>query len=549
MKRILIPIILFLFVSLAACKKFLEEENKSNVVAEEYYTTGGYEKLVNAAYSTLRTVYSQPWLFTAGTDMYVEGRTEQPEGISEYRNLTPDDANVRDFYANVYKSIQVCNTALYFNDKTEKAPNLSFRKGEMQFLRAYYYFLLVQTFGGVSIVTDRFDAPVEEFRRNSAQEVYDFILSEMTQALTLVPETTADFGRVTKRAIRHYLAKVHLTRGYESFGNAQDFQTAATYADAAINGQALSTSFEDLFFPGNEKNPEILFSIQYDAASLPTSTSGGNPQANYFGPNMGAQGAVQGYPSRAYLLVPTMYVFDVFTPQDARFDATFMIYYYQRYYDYYDKKNERATLNIKYYYKPKWDTQTDSAWRAADPARRNNTIIIPYSPAWQAGSNSADNATPAVKKFDDPKSSFGQSTSTRDFFLARLGETYLIAAEAYFKSGNLPLAVQRINEVRRRAAKPGQQAAMMITASTLTLDFILDERARELVGEYHRWFDLKRTGTLMQRTKVHNRDIKSWFTLGIDPFLGTNGAFKILRPIPNAALDLNRAGVEQNPGY
>ena len=134
-------------------------------------------------------------------------------------------------------------------------------------------------------------------------------------------------------------------------------------------------------------------------------------------------------------------------------------------------------------------------------------------------------------------------------FLARLGETYLIAAEAYFKLGDLNTAAQRINEVRRRAAKPGAEAAMLITPADVTMDFILDERARELAGEYHRWMDLRRTGTLMDRTKRYNRDIKEWEAQGIDPFLGTNGQFKILRPIPSDAILLNQEQIKQNPGY
>ena len=94
MKTIKIASLLFcLLLSAGGCKDFLEEQNKSNIVSDQYYATNeGYEKLVNAAYSSLRTVYAQPWVFCAGTDMYVTGRSTQPEGLSEYRNLIPDDA-------------------------------------------------------------------------------------------------------------------------------------------------------------------------------------------------------------------------------------------------------------------------------------------------------------------------------------------------------------------------------------------------------------------------------------------------------------------------
>lgn len=555
MKKTYIIGVLFAFLFTTSCKDFLDEENRSNIESDAYYaTTEGYEKLVNASYSTLRSVYSEPWLFTAGTDLFVEGRNTQPPGISEYRNLTPDEADVEDFYRAVYKAIQVCNNALYFNDKTAESANLPVRKGEVQFLRAYYYYLLLQQFGGVPIITERFSEPSDAFafNRNTDQEVYDFIITEMNEALAAVPEA-ADFGRVTKRAVRHFLAKVHLSKGYETFGSTTDFQTAATLADAAIAGQTLTIPFETVFTPGNERNAEIIFSIQYDATSLSNPLSGGSNQNYWFGPYMGGQGATQGYPYRAYQLVPTMYLFDTFTEDDARFEGTFMIQYYQRYYDYYDKAGERETLPVRYYYAPKWASSPAdiAAWRAVNPALRTNTTVIPYSPVWEANTTTAlDNATPAVKKFDDPKAQFSQNgSSTRDMFLARLAETYLIAAEAYFKLGDANTASARINEVRRRAAKPGAEARMQIGAGDVTIDFILDERARELAGEYHRWMDLRRTGTLMDRTKRYNRDIKEWVAQGIDPFAGTNGQFKILRPIPSDAILLNQGEVQQNPGY
>lgn len=552
MKKHIILSFLIASTLIAGCKKFLTEDNKSNIIAEDYYLTAeGYEKLVNSTYGSLRTVYNSPYIFCAGTDMYVEGRDAQPAGISEYQTLNPDNTEVQNFYTNTYKAIQLCNTALYFNELTATTNTLSLRKGEVKFIRALYYFLLVQNFGGVSIVKDRFVAPVAEFQRNTAAETYDFIINEMTEALALVPETSSNFGRVTKRAVKHFLAKVYLTRSYESFASAQDASKAASWADEAIDGKTLTSTFENLFYPGNEKDQEILFSIQFDAASLPSATTGGNTQAAFFGPYQGGSGATQGYPYRAYVLVPTLYTFNTFTENDARFDATFMVNLYQRYYDYYDKSTDRANLNIRFYYKPKWDTSTDAEWRAVDPAHRSTTTIIPYSAAWQASRSTVlDNATPSVKKFDDPKAQFGGATSTRDLFVARLGETYLIAAEAYFKMGNVNTAAERINEVRRRAAKPGKILDMKIEPADVSIDFILDERARELLGEYHRWFDLKRTGTLVERTKLYNRDIKTnWFDKGINPFLGAGGQLKLLRPIPSKAIDLNAGEFAQNPGY
>src|SRR5690606_2136822 len=154
-----------------------------------------------------------------------------------------------------------------------------------------------------------------------------------------------------------------------------------------------------------------------------------------------------------------------------------------------------------------------------------------------------DFMTPAVKKFDDPNAVFsGSGSSTRDIFLARLAETYLIAAEAYLQANDPGTALDRINVVRRRAARDESQEASMVLTD-INLDIILDERARELVGEYHRWFDLARTGKLVERASEYNNGITE------SSFIGPDGNPKLLRPIPSQAIALNEAEVKQNPGY
>lgn len=553
--------IMFVFLLLTGCSDYLEEENKENIVAEEFYTTAeGYEILVNSSYASLRAIFGgDPWVFSAGTDLFVEGRNAQPEGISEYRNLGPDSEVVEDFFRTTYEAIQLANTALYYNEMTEDTPTLDVRKGEVKFLRAFYYFLLVQQFGGVAIVEDRMSEPVIEFERNSAEEVYNFIIAEMEEALQLVPEAPEAPGRVYKRAIRHFLAKVYLTRGYEDFGSAADFDKAASLADATIDGQGLTLPFAEVFRPGNEENEEIIFSVQYNAATLLDPKEDGNSQSYHFGPYFGGEGAIYGYPYRSYMLMPTMYLFNAYTENDQRFEDTFMLTVYGTphpdgnmrvgYYEYYTAA-DLSTVPVNKYFAPKWALDDTTAWRAENPDFRGEAVIVPFSEEWQASRQTAlDNSTPAIKKFDDPTAAFSGSSSTRDIFLARLAETYLIAAEAYLMAGDPGTAADRINEVRRRAAKPGAESAMLITAADVSIDFILDERARELAGEYHRWTTLKRTGKLQERTKLYNRDIKVWYDAGADPFLGTDGEYKVLRPIPQIALDLNEAEYAQNPGY
>ena len=116
-------------------------------------------------------------------------------------------------------------------------------------------------------------------------------------------------------------------------------------------------------------------------------------------------------------------------------------------------------------------------------------------------------------------------------------------------SGKPAEALPFINTLRRRAAKTGATAtetaanktAMEVTAAQLNIDFILDERMRELNGEHQRWYDLVRTKQLVNRVKLYNvfgaPNVKD---------------FHMLRPIPQTQIDATDGGnssFPQNPGY
>jgi hypothetical protein len=554
MKKILLTVLLA--VSFLGCDDFLKEENRTDVLASDLYATkDGFEKIVNSSYSGLRLLYSAPWMFCSGTDMYVDGRNASPAvGLTTYTSLAAGEVAVLTFYQNAYKAIQYCNTGLYYADKTEQVATITERTGELKFLRAYYYFLMVQNFGGVPLVTELISTAETSFGRATEEEVYDFIINEMNEALELVSATPA-FGRVGKRAIQHYLAKVHLTRGYLDFAATDDFDKAATFADQAINGYTLSSiKFHDLFYPGKEKNNEVLFSIQYAAASMPTNATGGSIQASYFGPYHGGPNTLA--PWRAYNLIPTSYVYSLFNQNDARWEGTFMNVLYASYHDYYNKA-DKSTVKVARYFPQSWEVASVDAWKAADPANRNAAVITPYSvtqadplvTTWEQPVQYLDNSTPAVRKFDDPKAVIATGglgdVSTRDFYLARLGETFLIAAEAYHKKGDNATAMNRINAVKARAEKT-PNSLQLTDPNSVTIDEILDERGRELVGEFHRWFDLKRTGKLVERVLKYNKDVRGT----PNAFVGKDGNLKILRPIPQVALNLNsNKTVTQNPAY
>jgi hypothetical protein len=154
---------------------------------------------------------------------------------------------------------------------------------------------------------------------------------------------------------------------------------------------------------------------------------------------------------------------------------------------------------------------------------------------------------PVLNKYLDPtRTSTNQEEGQRDHPIFRLANTYLMLAEALIRDGKVDEGLVWLNKVRTRAAKTGQEAAMQVTAADLTtslsgpdpIEFILDERARELTGETTRWFDLTRTGRLVSRVRM-------WNTAG-----GPNiQDYHTLRPIPNVEINSSTGNMKQNPGY
>jgi len=271
----------------------------------------------------------------------------------------------------------------------------------------------------------------------------------------------------------------------------------------------------------------------------------GNKQFYYFSSYLGGAETNGSAPLRSYNLCPTAYALNLFKQGDLRWEATFMNVVYEKYYDYF-RVADKSDLKIKHFYEPMWYTAADkTAWMTANASKLATGFLYhdkgTYDAAYTLVKN-LDYQTIPVKKFDDPATTTPASTgavSTRDIIISRLADTYLIAAEAYLKSGNSATGLARLNVVRARA---GVAAA---TAAEFNINYILDERGREMLGEYNRWFDLKRTGTLVSRAVQYNYKITS-----ASNFNGNNGAQKILRPIPQTVLDLNQnKDFPQNPAY
>lgn len=532
-----------------SCSGFLDQDNRSNIPGKEYYeTAAGFESLCNAAYSSLRTIYSgDPWLFEGGTDLFASGRTSVQVCNLYGQNYSSAEENVARFYKEHYKAIALANEVIYWGGEDERRAG---RVAEARGLRAFWYLNLVQQFGGVPLVPERASSPLSSVPRESAGAVLAFVADELeaiaSESSTL-PEDGKD-GRFSKPAALHFLSKAHLCLGWLN-GSEGDFREALDFAVKAGAGKALKTPFPVLFSNAGEKDSEVLFFVDYDASTVDNVQGDGNRQQADYCPYL--KGAEAGHKYTSSTLTPTLWMHEVFNTDtdspdsDRRYDATFMTELRQSYWDYYDE-DKRNTSEVTYYYCPSWRISGVDEWRNALPSRKD-AVVVEMLPEGNNISNevtsyeakmSADICGVApFRKFDDTgngRTYYKITSSMRDIYLARVAESDLIAAEACVKLGRNEDAAAFVNVVRRRAG------ATPASPSEMSIDYILNERARELAGEYLRWADLTRTGKLAEYVEAHNPDVPA----------GRIDSKFYLRPIPLAAIELNPglAG-HQNEGW
>jgi len=197
-------------------------------------------------------------------------------------------------------------------------------------------------------------------------------------------------------------------------------------------------------------------------------------------------------------------------------------------------------------------SRTDVANPKVYPLYQDNAGTLPTLATTATGNDNfkGNRMYIQLKKFDDYTGSIIRDLGSRDFFVFRLSEMYLIAAEGYMMSGQSGPASQKLNDLRIARAKSGQSnilsAAEEGMVASQNINVILDERARELCGEQQRWFDLKRTGKLVERVQAYNGSAKNYVQ-----------SYHMLRPIPQPQMDAvsNRTsgpdpkGFWQNQGY
>ncbi|PKQ46609.1 RagB/SusD family nutrient uptake outer membrane protein [Confluentibacter flavum] len=536
----IIAVLLTAGIFSTSCDSYLEEENKSSLTVETANSDSEtFDQLVASVYERARettTHYTSDLYYALedlGTDIVTRRSPIQgTDEINDYVNMNSFTWAVGVFWNNQYSIIAAANVAIDNADKieglTESEKFLGI--GESKFFRAWSYFSLVENYGGVPLILNPVTTGDVNYTRDTEEAVYTQIVQDLQDALDAVPVSPSAYGRVYKDAVRHLLSKVLLTRGYKSFGPSTDFTDAVSLAETVISNHNLVPSFAQLVSINNQRNSEVIFSYLFGNNSV--SRGWGNSKHMLykfrFYDYPGLEKTVQGLSG-----MPTPFYYSLFDDNDERAEATFarVIYATEDYTATVGGLPVNVVAGDTAIYFPK------TAWSPVVIATKPYKVINPGTYFQSDGITNTH--FPMFKKFDDPDVPFTQpdqsSQGERDMVMMRSGEAYLIAAEAYLQLSNTNDAALRLTELRSRSG-----LTTAVDPGDVDIDFILDERARELTGEVNRWMDLKRTGKLIERTLLHN------------PHAALNNVLTtkhLLRPIPQSEIDATGGSIVQNPNY
>ena len=403
-------------------------------------------------------------------------------------NWTQNNKFFRYLYDRVYYTVpQTTNLILALQNTS--VPGKAQYIAELRFLRALAYYYMIDCFGkGVLVTTENFGS-TDLLPEASRTEMFNYVESELLAIENDLPVTN-EYGRANKSVARMLLAKLYMNAGV--YTGTERYTDALTYVTKVITegGYSLAPNFVQNFSGDNYTSPEIIFPLIADAVSSQSygnTTYLVNGSLNSETMPLGSFGATEGWGGHRATKAWYGLFGDLSTSTDDRADL------------FWTAGHSYEMTNYK-------------TWTDGYPSIkfRNSNFSGPTTPT---------------------------SFSSTDFPLFRLADAYLMYAECVVRGGggSLSQAVDYVNAVRTRSH------ASTITSADLVLDFILDERGRELNFEGHRRTDLIRFGKFTGGSYLW-----PWKGNSID---GTSipDTYKLF-PIPLTALDSN-PNLTQNPGF
>jgi hypothetical protein len=518
------------------CSGFLDEELKSSLTPSNTYTSSyGFEVGITGLYGYARSEYNT-WGSAGGNTFFSHGQACPYESLQvatdavctgnkdgsliPFENLSYSTSSVyvTSYWNYAYGMIASANEILTYSEKENvrwnKPTDKATFQAEARFFRAYAYRYLVYLYGDVPYVDKIEEKFRVDFTRTPKAEVLAKMIEDLRFAAGNLPEDPDKVipGKLTKWAAEHLLSEIYLLAG--------NYTAAETAARNVINAGYFSLTkkrfgvakdnpgdpFADMFLEYNQNrntgNKETIWVIQLEY----NTTGGGDSNEDWsrrawvpkywnvdgfvLADSLGGRGLAQIVPLRWWINGENF-----FTPTDIRNSE----YNIKRNWYYNNPSSEKFGQKAEI---------TDESWNKAE-------------------------LCPAITKFFYGKAdNLSYNGTNKDRIKSRLGETYLLLAEALIQQGKQAEAAEAINAVRERAN------TSPISAGEATIDFLLDERIRELIGEELRRLTLVRLGKLKERTLKYN------------PSTQNMKDYHALWPIPQSIIDSNTGSVfPQNEGY
>lgn len=550
---------------ISSCSNFLDEKPLDFYSPENsMITVEHFQSSLNYLYNRVRfqtfsmdpdtrlALYYATDFAHNSTDYY------KPAKLNDFRaTMVPTFSVPQTIWTEAYKIISNSNiiiNRIKQTDQVDDATKLVI-EGEAKFFRAYAYRELAHLFGGVPIELNEVTVPRRDYVRDTRENVYKQIKSDLEDAVKVLPniEDVKD-GKVSKQLAYHYLSEIYICLGM--------YDDAITAASNVINHPGMGLMKErfgsrkseegdvywDLFRLDNQNrksgNTESLWVLQYDYMNSGSETGFQLSRfANPFYENI----VITAKDEKTGEDIKTTAFLGVSDGKSGRSIGWFQPtkHFFE---DIWAKGSENDIRNSKYNIirdviidnpaSPaygKWFV-ADGYVEQVDSIRQWYPIITKYyriknypQEFWKKDAN----GNPIMNDFGEHLLLTNANDSYKDEYLVRLAETYLLRAEAYVMKGEKKNAVKDINEIRARAkANPADE-------SEIDIDYILDERLRELYGEEMRMLTLCRMGKLVERNRKYN------------PATGkTIDDYHNLWPIPFSEIERNTgAKIEQNPGY
>lgn len=526
-----------------------------------YQSAANFNAALTDLYAKVRTIQSvnanaEFYSAVLGTDVAYNGRLDNARIGNYSAVITPQGAIPRYHWTSWYKIIANANTIISrLPQSTLTEASQKIVAAEARLFRAWSYRQLVYLFGGVPLTLDEATAPQSDFVRASKDDVLQQIIIDATDAAANLPNVAAvTDGRLNKAIANHLLAETYISL--------KDYDKAIAAATEVIQNSSLSLMtarfgslrtqpgdvFYDLFRVGNQNrksgNTESIWVIQYELDVVggvltssgtsmnnlervvaPAVTSIVDPDGrSSLNKNLSASTLNSGGRGASFVRPSDYWAYDIWGLDP--------------------KKDNRIVTST--------DIRTSSVNIVRDFVYTNplspkyvgkSLIDFPaanwIAQSWRWYPFPSKITTPGQHPagiIDDAALLTLKTTAGatfRDMYMIRLPETYFLRAEAHLLKGNTTAAAADLNVVRSRAK------ATPVTPAEVTLDYILDERARELIFEEDRRVTLQRMGKLVERVRKYN------------PLNKANiNDHNALFPIPFSEIEANKdAKLEQNPGY